>query len=277
MDTIARIRDTESCQIVDVAAFLNQQLLSHLRIVLGRAHTLIDVSEWSGLHVAVRHRHIDLVVADPMADGRLQVSELEEIVRRFPSVPVVVYTVLSPATARALMSLGRSGLEHVVLSRFDDEPRRFLELLERVPAHALGDQLLQRLDEAIKQLPVMIVRAIEQAIRTPSRFHSAQDLASAAGMNTRTLYRSLDTAGIASARALVVGARLLRAYALLRDPGRSIKEVASRLGYHSPWQLTQQMRDVTGLTPRVVRRELGPDAFVARLANDVLRHRTSAA
>ena len=262
---------------MDVAAFLNSSLLSHLKVVLGREHTLIEASGWSALHVTLRHRCIDLVVADPVADGHLQVTEMEQIVRHYPSVPVVVYTALSPATARALVALGRSGVEHVVLHRFDDEPRRFLDLLERVPAHALGDQLLQRLSDPIARLPVMVVRAIEQAIRTPSRFHTAQDLAAAAGMNTRTLYRNLDAAGISSARALVVGARLLRAYSLLRDPGRSIKQIASRLGYHSPWQLTRQMREVTGLTPKIVRRDLPMDAFVARVAEDIRRRRPTLA
>jgi AraC-like DNA-binding protein len=262
---------------VDVAAFLTPQLLTHLRIVLGREHTLIEASGWNELHAVVRQRSLDLVVADPVADGRLQVAELEQVVRHYPSVPVVVYTVLSASTARALVPLARSGVEHVVLNRFDDEPRRFLDLLERVPGHALSDQLMQALAEPLGRLPVMVVRAIEQAIRTPSRFHNAQDLASAAGMNTRTLYRNLEAAELGSARMIVVGARLLRAYSLLRDPGRSIKEIASRLGYHSPWQLTQQMREITGLTPRLVRRRLEADAFVARLAGEIRGRRDNVA
>lgn len=232
---------------------------------------MIEVSGWNDLHVVVRQRDLDVVVADPVADGRLQVAELEQVVRHFPSVPVVVYTVLSASTARALVPLARSGVEHVVLNRFDDEPRRFLELLERVPGHALSDQLLLALAEPLGRLPVSVVRAIEQTVRTPSRFRHAQDLAAAAGMNTRTLYRNLDSAGLGSARMLVVGARLLRAYSFLRDPGRSIKEIASRLGYHSPWQLTQQMREVTGITPKFVRREFGAEAFVARLAEEIRR------
>ena len=262
---------------MDVAAFLNAQLLTHLRVVLGREHSLMEATGWNELHVLVRQRHLDLVVADPAADGQVQVDELAYVVRYFPSVPVVVYTVLSPFTVRALVPLARNGVEHVVLNRFDDEPRRFLDLLERVPAHALSDQLLQALAAPIALLPVMVARAIEQTFRTPSRFHSAQDLASAAGMNVRTLYRHLDAAGLGSARMLVVGARLLRAYSLLRDPGRAIKEVSARLGYHSPWQLTQQMREVTGMTPKIVRRDVPPDVFVRRVAGEILRRRDEVA
>jgi AraC-like DNA-binding protein len=68
---------------------------------------------------------------------------------------------------------------------------------------------------------------------------------------------------------------LLRVYAHLRDPGRQIKEIADKVGYHSPWQLTQQMREVTGHTPRTVRRRVGAEEFIALLARRVYRPATN--
>ena len=90
-------------------------------------------------------------------------------------------------------------------------------------------------------------------------------------MNTRTLYRNLQPAGLYSPRMLVVCARLLRAYSYLRDPGRSIKEIAAKAGYHSPWQLSQQMREVTGLTTRRVRQAISTEDFVSLLAKELRR------
>ena len=52
---------------------------------------------------------------------------------------------LAPSTINAIVRLAKSGVEHVVLSRFDDEPRRFLELLEGIPGSALGDRMLHEL------------------------------------------------------------------------------------------------------------------------------------
>lgn len=258
---------------MDVAAYLPPRLLSHLKVVLGQEHTLIPATEWAGLRATVQQRVVDVVVADPAAGGTVQVSELEHFVRSFPSLPVVIYTVLSPATIRAVVQLAKFGVEHVVLNRFDDEPRRFLELMERVPGHALGEQMLQQLAEPLSGLPVTVCRAIEQIYRYPLRFRNAQDLAAAAGMNSRTFYRNLEPVGLHSPRMLVVSARLLRAYSYLRDPGRNIKEVVSKAGYTSPWQLTKQMREVTGLTPEQVRRTVGPEEFVKRLASEVRRRR----
>lgn len=259
---------------VDVVAFLPRQLLSHLRVVLGSEHTLISVASWSELQSAVQHQVPDVVIADPSAgDDPGQVEALEHIRQLFPSLPVVVYTALVPSALKAIVRLAKSGVEHVVLSRFDDEPRRFLDLLEGIPMHALSDRMLEELAEALAPLPVTVVRAIDQLFRSPDGFKNAQDLATAAGMNLRTLYRNLEPAGISSARALVVSARLLRAYAHLQDPGRSIKDVAARAGYHSSFQLSQQMRELTGKTTEQVRKEVSSDTLITLLAEQVRRRR----
>lgn len=256
---------------MDVVAYLPRQLQAHLTIVLGSQHTLIAAGGWDELRAAVQQRVTDVLVADPVADGSPRVDVLEEIHRQYPSLPLVVYTTLSAVSMRALHHLGRIGLEHVVLSRFDDERRRFLELLERVPGQALSDQMLRSLAPELAKLPVTMVRAVEQLFRSPGRFRNAQDLSAAAGTILRTLYRQLEIAGIHSPRLLVAGARLLRAYALLRDPGRQIKEVAAKVGYHSQYQLTQHMRALTGYTPRSVRTYIEPEQFVLLLAEGVRR------
>lgn len=222
----------------------------------------------------MKHLVTDVVVADPAATGTVEVEVLEDLRRLFPSLPVVVYTSLAPASMKAIVRLAKSGVDHVILSRFDDEPGKFLELIEGIPAFALGDRMLRELSGSMTQLPVVVARAVDQLFRSPSRFKSAQDLAVAAGgMNLRTLYRNLEPAGIYSARSLVVSARLLRAYAYLQDPGRSIKDVAAKAGYHSPWQLSQQMREMTGMTTEQVRREVNGDALVTLLAEQVRRRR----
>lgn len=256
---------------MDVAAYLNRQLLQHLTIVLGTQHSLYPAGGWSDLRTAILKRGVDIIVADPVVDGTPRVDVLGEIHRQFPSLPIVIYTSLSGASMHAIAQLGRLGIEHVVLNRFDDERRRFLDLLERIPAQALSDQMVQALAAEFGKLPTPLARAVEQLFRFPARFRNTQDLSAGAGTPLRTLYRQLESVGIHSPRLLVAAARLLRVYALLRDPGRQIKEVAARVGYHSQYQLTQHMRILTGLTPRAVRANVGPDEFVALLAEGVRR------
>lgn len=256
---------------MDVVAFLPRQLQQHLTIVLGSRHTLIPVGGWDELRAVVRERGADVLVVDPLADGTPRTDVVREVHREYPSLPIVIYAMTTGLSMRAILELGRVGIEHVVLNRFDDERRRFLDLLERLPGQALSDELLRHLGPELTRLPVTMVRAIELLFRVPSRFRSAQDLSVVSGTILRTLYRQLELAGIHSPRMLVAAARLLKAYAFLRDPGRQIKDVAAAVGYHSHYQLTQHMRAFTGHTPRTVRAYIEPDQFVAMLAEGVRR------
>lgn len=250
---------------MDVVALLPPAQLSHLSNVLGSAHTLLHAQDWDALRATVHTRIVDVVVADPVIDGRVQTEDLAWIRETYPSLPIVLYTTLSAATMQAVIQLARHGIEHVVLARFDDEPRRFLDLLEGVPGHAVADLMLRALREAVARLPVTVSRAVEQLYRSPGRFHGARELAEASGMTTRGLYRHMAAAGMPSVRALVVSGRLVRAYGYLRDPGRSVKEIAARIGYTRPWLLTKQMREYTGVVPSAVRATLAPEQFVALL------------
>ena len=199
---------------------------------------------------------------------------LEDIRQHYPSLSIVLYTQLAPASVQAAVRLAKSGVEHVVLSRFDDEPRQFLELLESMPSRGLGERMLQELESSLAMLPVRVARTIDRLFRSPGNFKNAEAVAVASNMNLRTLYRNLEAAGIFSAWTLIVSARLLRAFGLLQDPGRSIKDVAAIAGYHSPWQLSQQFRAMTGRTTTEVRRHMTGEGLVSLLAERVRRRRS---
>jgi AraC-like DNA-binding protein len=217
----------------------------------------------------------DLRIVDPAVHEGQLAEAVEEIIARHPSLSVIVYTTLAPASMRLVVRLARLGVQHVVLNRFDDEPRRFLELIERVPAHSVAELMLQELATQLQALPVVLARAIEQLVRSPSRAKNSQELATMAGMTLRTLYRHLTPVGL-QPRHVIVCARLLRAYTYIRRPGSRLKEVALKLGYADPGHLSEQLRDWTGLAPKDIRRTLPPGEFVRRIAEHLRRADTEA-
>jgi len=253
-----------------VVAYLPRNLLAHLRIVLGDTHSLGAATDAAELHSMLRAGDADLLIVDPAMHDGLLAEAIEEIVARHSSLPVVVYTTLMPASMRQVMRLARLGVQHVVLNRFDDEPRRFLELIERVPAHPVAELMLRELAESLRLMPVVLARAVEQLVRTPSRAKNSQELATMAGMTLRTLYRHLTPLGL-QPRHLIVSARLLRAYIFLRGPGSRLKEVALKLGYADPGQLSAQLRDWTGLAAKEIKHALPPAEFVRRVADHLRR------
>ena len=238
--------------------------------MLGDQHSLSTAENAAELYTLLRSSDVDVMVIDPATEERESDGVLEEIIATHPQVPAVVYTALTPAAMRQVIGLARVGLQHVVLNRFDDEPSRFLDLIERAPAHPLAEAMLQELAVTLRTLPVIVTRAIEQLFRSPGRVKNTQELARLAGMLPRTLYRQMMPVGL-QPRQLLICARLLRTYTLVREPGVRVKEVAFKLGYADPDHLTEQLREWTGCSPKDLRSTLTPDQFVRMLASHVMR------
>ena len=239
-------------------------------MVLGDAHSLATATEPAELHSLLHAEAADLLIIDPaLRDGQLAES-IEELIARHPALPVIVYTVLAPTAMRLVVRLARLGVHHVVLNRFDDEPRRFLDLIERVPAHPMAELMLQELATPLRALPVVVTRAIEQLFRSPARVKNSQELARLAGMATRSLYRHMMPMGL-QPRHLIICARLLRAYTMLRAPESRLKEITIKLGYSDPETLSKLLHEWTGRAPKEIRREVPPELFVRLLADHLRR------
>ena len=255
---------------VDVVALVSPVLLTQLRVALGHPHRLVVAGDWSELERLVRRTAVDVVVLDPCADGSSGgVAEVLGFLSRHPSVPVVTYVTLTPASLRAVVELARHGLQRVVLHRFDDAPARFRELLSP-PGDVLTEELLTALAPSLRRLPPALDGAVKRMFRRPDLVWTAQDLAAAAGMPRRTLYRQLEAAGFASPRRLVQAARLLRAYVYLRDPGNLVEDVVVKLRYGSSHAFVRHTREACGLTPSALRREVEGAEFVALLRRRLL-------
>ena len=248
-----------------VVALLPRNLLAHLRIVLGDTHSLDAVVDASELHALLGAEAVDLLIVDPAIRDGIFGEALEGIIAAHSSLPVIVYTVLGPTAMRMVVRLARLNVQHVVLNRFDDEPRRFLDLIERVPAHPMAELMLQELASSLRTLPVSVSRAVEHLFRSPTRVKNSQELAKLAGMAPRSLYRHMTPAGL-QPRDLIVCARLLRAYTLLRTPGSRLKEITFKVGYADPDTLTKLLHEWTGQSPKAIRRDVPPEMFVRLLA-----------
>jgi AraC-like DNA-binding protein len=213
-----------------------------------------------------------VAIVDPRAGGALEPEQIERVMTRYPTLPIIVYTALAPDTIRATVELAKQGLQHVVLRGFDDEPRRFRELLERQPAYAMSDAVLATLAPALSELPAPLARAIVRLFESPTCFDEVEDLAAVAGMTRRHLSRWLERVGLAPPRTLVIAARMARAYHYMRDPGHLLEDVARKMGYGSQRLFIRQARELFGLTPTEVREQLQPGELVEMLA-DVLTSR----
>lgn len=255
---------------MDVIAYLSPLLLMQMRVVLGQSHRLLAVADWRQLDLTVRRTVVDVAVLDPLADGSDGTAAIRAFQQRHPSVPLVLYIRLSPESLRSVVELAHMGKPQVVLYRFDDEPERFRQLLERQPQERFAESLLERLEPTLARLSVPLAGAVRVLFRQPHRIWSAQDLATAAGCPRRSLYRQLEVAGFHSPRQLVQAARLLRAFVYLRDPGNLIEDVVAKLRYGSSHVFIRHTRETCGLTPSALRDRVDGETLVERLAGRLL-------
>jgi AraC-like DNA-binding protein len=257
---------------VDVVARVSPLFVSQLRIALRDEHVLTVVDGWDTLAQAVRMLPVDVAIVDPRIGTSIEAAPVRELVGRYPTLPIVVYTLLTPDTLRATVELARAGIEHVVLRGFDDEPRRLRDLVERLPARRLSTIVLGALEERLTEAPPLLRAAMTRLFEAPHAFRHVDDLARAAGMTRRTLDRWLGRAGLASARMIMVSARLARAVHYMRDPGYPLDDITRKLGYENPRLFARQVRAATGLTPTKLRERAEPEQLMEELAARLCRH-----
>ena len=228
-------------------------------------HAALD---WAHADSIIRRQPVDVLVVDPQFDtpAEARSDRIRAVRNRYRSLPMIVYSNLAAQTLRPLVELGREGMEQLILFGLDDDPQHLRQMLERQPGIVLSERLLALLRRPLSRVPSAVAAALERLVHNPSVFRGVPDLASAAGVPRRSLYRHFERAGFVTPRELVAGARLLRAYAFLREPAYSLDAVAEHVRFTDADALTKTMKWGVGMTPGRARERMGPDEFAARLA-----------
>ena len=249
-----------------LAAVPEIQYLKLRRAAAGR-FGFVHAKTWDDALSAIRTRPVELAVVDPLLPGEARGQEIERLHLLFPSLPLILYTTLTPQLASVLLALGHQGIRHVVFARFDDHPARLNEVLAREEARASSQQLLAQLAGALAPLPPGLRWILEETLRKPEEVQTVQQLAARAGIDRRTCERWFTRVGLPSPRHFLAAARVLYAHRLLQDPGFTIEDVSQRLGYARVKTLQQHSRTYLGLTAGEMRLSLSlPEALQAVLA-----------
>jgi len=184
---------------------------------------------------------------------------------------VAIYTTLAADSMQATVMLAKLGVQHVILRGFDDEPRRFRQLLDQLPASRLSDSVLRHVLPHLHDAPVLFVQAIARLFEAPQEFLDVEELARMSGMTRRSLDRWFVRSGLASARTVILVARLTRAKHYMGDPGFLLEDIVKKLGYSSIRRFARQVRAATGMTPSTMRAAFTSEEFTLRMAALVCR------
>jgi len=234
------------------------------RFMLARAPT------WDVALETIRGRPVEIAFVDPALGGATSGQEIERLHLHFPSLRLILYTLMTPQLARVLLTLGQCGIRQVVLRGVDDHPDRLREFVEAESMHAASHRLVDQLTPAIATLPSQLRWVIEDAIRNPGMVQTIQQVAAQARIDRGTCARQFARAGLPSPRHILAAARVLYAHRLLQDPGFTIEDVAKRLGYAQAKTLQQHARKYLGLTAGEMKLSLTPEQATERIVHGFL-------
>ena len=241
--------------------------LNTLRAGVGDICEFIPVTHWAEVVETIRHRPVEIAVVDPLVGGQSRAHEIERLRVLFPSLPLIVYTTLSPEAAGVLLALGRIGIRKVIFARFDDSPGGLRAAFREEWASTASQQVLQALSNVLDGLPQQLRWALESALHAPADAPTVSDLAQRAQLGRRTCERWFARSGLPSPKMVLVLARLLYAHRLLLDPGYTVEDVALKLGYSKARTLQLHLKDVFGLTAGELRLSLSTEEALQRVTS----------
>jgi AraC-like DNA-binding protein len=231
----------------------------------------VSVSNWPEAVEAIRGKPVDMAVVDPLlGSGEPRPHGIERLRQFFPSLPLLVYTDLTPANAGVLLQLGRAGIRKVIVHRFEDAPGALRSAILNELEESASQQVMQALEPIIRELPPELQDALEAMLHAQGDGPTVTTLAERARLTRRTCERWFTKVGLPSPRTVMVLIRLLYAHRLLLDPGYTVEDVALKLGYSKTKTLQMHLRAVFGLTAGELRVSLSTEDALAAVTHRYL-------
>jgi AraC-like DNA-binding protein len=242
--------------------------LVRLRSVDPDRYQWVTGSGWPEVVDTIRAKPVEMAVVDPLLGGQARAHGIERLRLLFPSLPLLVYTELAPATASVLLQLGRSGIRRVVFHRV---------AIQAELEQSASQQVMQALGGALQQLPRELLRALQAMLHAGDEAPTVTSLAERAQLTRRTCERWFTKVGLPSPRTVMVLTRLLYAHRLLLDPGYTVEDVALKLGYSKTKTLQMHLRAVFGVTAGELRVSLSTEEALMIVTDRYLKPMRQAA
>jgi AraC-like DNA-binding protein len=232
----------------------NRRLEQQLRNCIRDPMTLISVSDWGDLSIALsRTSPTALCIVDPRGSGTPTSvpPTLSNLIQQFPTVAIVAAFRVEVTDAPLLKSLFSAGVADVIdLAREQSDlaiRRRVDEVRSRWAVRLLGRALPPTVPSRARALLTIICEVAADGGQVP-------DLAAALNIDERTVPRWCDRAGLPQPRRLLVWVRLLLAAELFDTSDRSVDSIARACGYSGAVSLNFSIRSLLDLTPTELRR-----------------------
>lgn len=222
------------------------------------------VRGWGHLHVCDRPSELLALAENGLAEvavvdmrdpwGNSTLQTVRRLTTDFPSVPVMLYWVMSPLASRDMLEFAKAGVSELVLRDLDDVRGRLetslREAVNRRSALAVYDELAEL-------VPPNVASMIRYCLENGRRALTVEEVAAGLNVHRKTLVDRLSSAGLPTPSTVIAWCRLLISAQMLEDPGRSVEQVALMLDFPSGNSMRNMVKRYTGLRTGEVRENGG--------------------
>jgi len=239
------MRDLHGLQ---VAALVREGLRSRLIDAVGTLMNVRCSDNWDDLLELIRTKPVDVAVIDPSADGQTRADLVERLATLFPSLPILLYTSMTPALAPNLLGWGLRGIHDVVFSHVDDQPPKLAQGLFSAASRSSRARLYDILFQILGDAPRSLIDALIDSLVGAIPRDEARDPATALGFPTGG-DESAFLGRLPGASVLILCVRTLYARLLLQDPGYTVEDVSRKVRYESVLDLVSDTTQIFGSSP----------------------------
>lgn len=197
----------------------------------------------------LRNRRAAAVVVSVACCTSRDAARVATMVREFPRVPAVaLLTQVERGTPEAVLSLGRSGVEHLVDVRGPGGWHALREVLGRDRSDPLGSLVVESLGRDLAGAPRDCLRFFALLFQETPRLTTVRALARRLGVVPSTLMSRFFRSGLPTPKRYLALSRLVRAAQLFENPGLSVASVSNTLDYSSPQSFGRHVRTTLHMT-----------------------------
>lgn len=219
----------------------------------------------------LREQRVSAVLVSVSRCSERDAQRVGWMVREFPRVPAVaLLTQLDPATPRAVLSLGQSGVRTLIDVRQSAGWRELRDVLLADRAGDIGRLAVAQLVIDLMGVPEDCWRFFEMLFTVPARVATVRVLSARLQVVPSTLMSRFFRARLPAPKRYLAMARLTQAARLLENPGLSVANVANHLEYSSPQSFGRHVRTLLHVTATDFRQRYDGEGMLGRFREELV-------
>jgi AraC-like DNA-binding protein len=219
----------------------------------------------------LRERRASAVLVSVARCDARDAARVAMVVREFPRVPAVaLLSQLEERTAKAVLSLGRSGVRTLVDVRQPDGWRELRQILLADQAGRIEQLAVRHLTADLLGAPEDCLQFFEALFHCSPQINTVRELSRILVVVPSTLMSRFYRERLPSPKRYLAMARLTRAAQLFENGGLSIANIADRLDYSSPQSFGRHIRGLVGLTANEFRDRFDGEGMLQRFREELV-------